>query len=244
MKLLIDIGNTSSKLAVTQGDDVLHMERLTEPWATALERLHRDYTIDTIVVSCVGKEGPALREALKARGDVALWLTSETNCAISGVPAGYGADRLAADLGAYTGQHALLVIDAGTCITYDLIIDGRLVGGVISPGVQLRLNAMHDYTALLPQIEVPHTNTLDNAASTNLADTCPNVAIMANNTEECMLSAAIYGAIFEAEGYIRALLQEYPDLCVVQTGGNRLQITTNLPYRYDPMLVLCGLNTL
>lgn len=230
MKLLIDIGNTSSKMAVTQGDDVLHMERLAEPWATALERLHRDYAIDATVVSCVGKEGPALREALAARGDSALWLAYDTPCAISGVPEGYGADRLAADIGAYTGQHALLVIDAGTCITFDLIIDGRLTGGVISPGVQLRLNAMHDYTALLPRIEAPRGETA--------------VALMANDTEGCMLSAALHGVDFEAEGYIRALRQEYPDLCVVTTGGNRLTISNDLPHMYDPLLVLRGLNKL
>lgn len=236
MKLLIDIGNTSSKMAVTQGDDVLYMERLAEPWATALERLHRDYAIDATLVSCVGREGPALREALAARGDSALWLAHDTPCAIGGVPAGYGADRLAADIGAYTGQHALLVIDAGTCITYDLIIDGRLAGGVISPGVQLRLNAMHDYTALLPQIEAPRAS----AATAGQ----PAVALMADDTAGCMLSAALHGVDFEAEGYVRALRQEYPDLCVVTTGGNRLNIANDLPHTYDPLLVLRGLNKL
>lgn len=229
-KLLIDIGNTSAKLAVAQGDDVLHMERLAEPWATALERLHRDYVIDATVVSCVGREGPALREALAARGEAALWLAFDTPCAIVGVPEGYGADRLAADIGAYTGQHALLVIDAGTCITYDLIVDGRLTGGVISPGVQLRLNAMHDYTALLPHIEAPRGDA--------------DVALMAGDTEGCMLSAALHGVDFEAEGYVRALLREYPDLCVVTTGGNRLNISNDLPHTYDPLLVLRGLNKL
>ena len=228
MKLLIDIGNTSSKMAVTQGDDVLLTERLVEPWATALERLHHNYTIDATIVSCVGKEGPALRKALAARGDSATWLSHTTPCTIGGVPEGYGADRLAADIGAYSGQHALLVIDAGTCITYDLIVDGRLTGGVISPGVQLRLNAMHDYTAALPQI-----------SALEAEDTPP---LLGNDTRSCMLSAAIRGASFEAEGYIRSLLAEYPDLCVVTTGGNPLEISKELPHTYDPLLVLRGLN--
>lgn len=230
MKLLIDIGNTSSKMAVTQGNEVLHIERLAEPWGTALKRLHHDYDIDATVVSCVGKEGLALREALATRGDSALWLAYDTPCAISGIPEGYGADRLAADIGAYTGQHALLVIDAGTCITYDLIINGRLVGGVISPGVQLRLNAMHDYTAALPKI-----------SALEAEETPP---LMGDDTHSCMLSAALNGTRFEAEGYIRSLLVEHPDLCVVTTGGNPLDISNELPHTYDPLLVLRGLNKL
>lgn len=147
------------------------------------------------------------------------------------MPRGYGADRLAADIGAYDGQHALLVIDAGTCITYDLIIDGRLTGGVISPGIQLRLNAMHDYTAALPQID---HRTFGHAVP----------PLMANDTAGCMLSAAVNGVRFEVEGYIRALLAEYPDLDIVLTGGDHLQLADDIRYSYQPTLVLDGLNKL
>lgn len=229
MKLLIDIGNTSTKIAIAQGLEILHIERLAEPWAAALERLHHDYAIDAIVVSCVGKEGPALREALTARGETALWITHSTPCAICGVPEGYGADRLAADIGAYTGQHALLVVDAGTCITYDLIIDGILAGGVISPGVQLRLNAMHDYTAALPAIDA------------QCAELPP---LMGSDTHGCMLSAALHGVQFEVEGYIEALRREHPDLMVAMTGGNQFCLSNSIEYQYDPLLVLRGLSKL
>lgn len=67
---------------------------------------------------------------------------------------------------------------------------------------------------------------------------------MANDTTGCMLSAALHGTAFEAEGYIRALLAEHPDLCVVTTGGNPLAISNELPHTYDPLLVLRGLNKL
>lgn len=227
MRLLIDIGNTSAKLAIAQGDEMLHTERLAEPWPAALQRLHDTYAIEATIVSCVGREGQALQAALDARGDTALWLSPTTPSPISGVPDCYGADRLAADIGAYCGQHALLVIDAGTCITYDLIIDGRLTGGVISPGVQLRLDAMHSHTALLPLI--------DAHAATDIPP------LTAFTTEGCMLSAALHGTRFEIEGYIRALLADYPDLEVVLTGGNRFSIDTALPCSYDPQLVLRGL---
>ena len=207
---------------------MLRCERLSGPWLQTLQRLLTEYAIDRIVVSCVGQKAE-LTEALSSLGLSATWISHATPCAISGIPAGYGADRLAADVGAYNGQHALLVIDAGTCITYDLIVDGRLAGGVISPGVQLRLNAMHDYTALLPQLSALEAEA---------------VPMLADNTRDCMLSAAVYGVSFEVEGYVRRLLAEYPDLRVVATGGNLLDISNDLPYSYDPQLVFKGLNKL
>lgn len=229
MKLLIDIGNTSSKVAVAQGEEVVHFERIAEPWTDALQRLHRDFApIESIVVSCVGKNGINLQGALDALGLTALWLRHDTPCAIKDVPEGYGADRLAADIGAYHGQRALLVIDAGTCITYDLIIDGHLTGGVISPGIRLRLGAMHDYTAALPAI--------DHRGYTPAA-----TPLMAGTTEDCMLSAAFHGTRFEIEGYIHSLRQDFPDLDVVLTGGDQFPLSSNIIYTYDPLLVLRGL---
>lgn len=229
MKLLIDIGNTSSKIAVAQGEELVHTEHLTEPWADALCRLHRDYApIEGIVVSCVGRNGTALQAALDTLGYHALWLRHDTPCCIKDVPVGYGADRLAADIGAYHGQHALLVIDAGTCITYDLIIDGRLAGGVISPGIRLRLGAMHDYTAALPAIDYRQYDP-------------DRVPLTANTTEGCMLSAALHGTNFEIEGYISTLRQDYPDLDVVLTGGDHFTLSSGIIHTYDPLLVFRGL---
>lgn len=226
MKLLIDIGNTRSKLAVADGDGIVHQEILSDCWTAALDRLHSRYSIERTVVSCVGADGPALQQVLEERGEKALWLKASTPCGISNVPEGYGADRLAADIAAYNGQSALLVIDAGTCITYDLILDGRLAGGVISPGVQLRLDAMHSHTAALPAID---------------AHTEKRPGLMANDTRGCMLSAAIHGAEFEVEGYVRRLRDLHPHLDIILTGGQRIALPADIPHTYDPQLVLKGL---
>lgn len=234
MKLLIDIGNTSSKLAVADGERFVHNERLAEPWADALRRLHSDFAIERIVVSCVGRAGVELRallEAAPAEFAPYTWLAWNTPCALHDVPCGYGADRLAADIGAYSGQPALLVVDAGTCITYDLILNGRIEGSVISPGLQLRLNAMHDYTAALPRVQAYSPD----AADKELAP------LMAFDTEGSMLSAAHHGTRFEVEGYVRSLRALYPSLEVVLTGGNRIPLSPDIPHAYDPNLVLRGL---
>ena len=127
-------------------------------------------------------------------------------------------------------HHTLLIIDAGTCITYDLFsADGTLLGGAISLGVQLRLNAMHEHTALLPLIQAE-----------------PETALLGHDTRTHMLSAAVNGSRFEIEGYIRHFWNEHPDLHVFITGGNTFSLSPDItcPITYDPHLVLRGLAAL
>lgn len=231
MKLLIDIGNTSAKLAVA-GADIVYFERLDESWADAFSRLMDEYDIDSVRIATVAGEDTLLKQAVAALHLPTFWLTAATPCPIkpiSHVHPAYGADRWAADIGALAQDpdHTLLIIDAGTCITYDVISrTGDLLGGAISPGVQLRLNAMHEHTALLPQIKAEK-----------------EAVLLGNDTRTHMLSAAVNGARFEMEGYIRNLLKEYPDLHVFITGGNTFQLADDIPcpITYDPYLIFRGL---
>ena len=234
MKLLVDIGNTSAKLAVMD-TDIMHFERLHESWKDTFSRLMEAYPIASVRLSSVAGEDAELQEVL-ARLDIpVLWLTPSVPCPVKpviGLPSTYGADRWAADIGAISQDtdHTLLIIDAGTCITYDLFsADGALLGGAISPGVQLRLNAMHEHTALLPQVEAEN-----------------EAALLGDDTRTHMLSAAVNGARFEVEGYIRNLLKEYPDLHVFMTGGNTFQLADDItcPVTYDPYLIFRGLAAL
>lgn len=231
MKLLIDIGNTSAKLAVMD-TVIVHFERRYEPWGGTFARLMSAYPITDVRICTVAGEDEELNAALDALEVPVLWLTPSVPCPIkpvTGVPATYGADRWAADIGAIVQDpdHTLLIIDAGTCITYDLFsADGHLLGGAISPGVQLRLNAMHEHTALLP-----------------LIDAESEAVLLGHDTRTHMLSAAVNGARFEMEGYIRALLPDYPDMHVFITGGNSFQFPSDItcPITHDPYLVFKGL---
>ena len=234
MKLLIDIGNTSAKLAVMD-DGILHYERRHESWSDTFSRLMSQYPISDVRLSTVAGEDAELNEALAQLNVPVRWLSAAVPCPvkpIANVPLGLGADRWAADIGAIVQDpdHTLLVIDAGTCLTYDVIArEGAYLGGAISPGVQLRLNAMHEHTALLPQIEAEQ-----------------EAVLLGYDTRTHMLSAAVNGTRFEIEGYIRQLLGMYPDLHVFITGGNTFQFSEDItcPITHDPYLVFRGLMAL
>ena len=143
-----------------------------------------------------------------------------------------GADRLAAALGAVSlmpGTH-LLVIDIGTCITYDVIEDGRaFLGGNISPGVELRLQSLHHYTAALPLVGAEGQQPL-----------------VGYNTETAIRSGVIAGVRAEILGIIRNLSHHYPQLQVWLTGGKSLNLDDldGQPIHRDAYLVARGLESL
>lgn len=227
--LLIDIGNTSAKIAVAEDGEVVHFERLEQSWTETFERLMQSYDIESVRLCSVAQEDLLLKEALKTLDIPVIWLTYNSRTIIKNVPEGFGADRLAADIGAFSqrGGGTTLVVDAGTCITYDILsADGSILGGAISPGVQLRLKAMHEHTALLPLFEAEK-----------------EAPLIGNDTKTAMMSAAVNGARFEIEGYIREIRRQYPDLKVFVTGGNIFGFSQDLReiVVYDPFLVFKGL---
>lgn len=141
-----------------------------------------------------------------------------------------GLDRIAAVVGASMQRPGVpvLIVDAGTCVTYDLLTaDGTFVGGNIAPGIRLRLLAMHEHTGKLPLIgdegEIPE---------------------IGFSTETAMRAGAILGVAYEIEGYIARLRENYPGLFVFLTGGDALKLAAKIKSRIfvDENLVLTGLN--
>ncbi len=144
-------------------------------------------------------------------------------------PLTLGADRLAAVAGAgylFAGQD-VLVIDAGTCITIDMLRkDATYMGGSISPGIDMRFKALHTFTARLPlvlkQQETPLTGT---------------------STETSIKSGVINGVIAELSGIVRQYRRQYPGLVVVLCGGDSQFFDTKIdtPIFAVPELVHVGL---
>ena len=122
----------------------------------------------------------------------------------------------------------LLVVDAGTAVTYDAVTaDGRFIGGNIAPGMRMRLDALHRYTARLPQVEVPREIKYDR--------------FLGYDTASAMILGAVYG-IVGAISYYHAHLPKGTK--VVMTGGwaKELSGLCDFDVAVDPNLVSKGLN--
>jgi len=142
-----------------------------------------------------------------------------------------GYDRIATAVGAYTicpGKN-VLVIDAGTAITYDIVTArGEFLGGNISQGVDIRFKSLNKYTTRLPHLERP--------------EGIP--PLVGSSTREAIQSGIINGLLFEMDGFIGAIRELYPKLQVVLTGGDAKYFVGKLKSSIfvDPNLNLIGLN--
>lgn len=143
-----------------------------------------------------------------------------------------GLDRLAALMGAYElfpNRHNL-VIDIGTCITYDLLDAGyHYYGGAIAPGIGIRLRSLHDYTSKLPHVEIKAQS--------------EHPAVTGDSSVNSILSGVMNGILFELEGFISSFSQQYEHLNTIITGGDgyRFESTIKAPIFVAPKLILVGL---
>jgi type III pantothenate kinase len=232
-KLIIDIGNTLQKLAVFEGKTLVFKEtfKKLKPENVA-EFIEKHGPFDGIIQSAVTIYPPEIEEILGRAGKFIL-LTELTPLPFKNLyetPKTLGKDRLAAVAGARSllpGKN-ILVIDAGTCITYDLIsAAGEYHGGSISPGIQMRFKALHTFTGKLPLIEPEEFD-----------------GLTGRSTRESILSGVFNGVTGEITELARQYAEKYPDLTVMVTGGdleflhNKLKISIFAA----PDLVLLGLN--
>ncbi len=190
MNLIIDIGNTSTKLAVFQRDKVL-IAKTVEGFSLVIEveNLLKQFTeIKRGFVSSVGFLSEDELKTLEKRLPMTV-LNSTLKLPFKihyKTPNSLGADRLALMAAAatqYSGKN-VLVIDAGSCITYDFIDSKKnYLGGAIAPGIQMRYKSLGDFTSSLPTLQkiVPKNS-------------------IGNSTDDSIHSGVINGVLYEIEG--------------------------------------------
>jgi type III pantothenate kinase len=144
-------------------------------------------------------------------------------------PETLGSDRIAAIAGAYfhfPGKK-VLVIDAGSAITYDFLAGKAYKGGNISPGISMRFKALHKFTSKLP-----------------LASTTVKFYSPGRNTIEAITAGVINGIVYEINEYIRTFEKKHSEIVVVLTGGDSGYLKDRLNYKvnYMPDIVIDGLN--
>lgn len=231
MDLVIDIGNSAAKFAVFDGNGIVCRETSPNDDLAPLGRLLASHDIRRSIVSTVaGLKGEA-RAQLGSAGLPALLLDEASAAEFNrrhGLPPEMGSDRLAAIAEAraeYPGRD-VLVVDSGSCITYEFISrSGAYLGGNISPGIYMRLAAMHSGTELLPAV--------------SLAGDTPMIGY---DTCTAMRAGSVWGANYEIEGYIRRWRRDRPGMLAVIAGEGFTDIDPGgAEIVFDRDLVLKGL---
>jgi type III pantothenate kinase len=232
VKLIIDFGNTFVKIAVFQGIDLVFHEAVEILTIQRLQELERTYHFKSAIISAVSIVPSGVRDFLEKQY-IFIELSHQTSIPIVNrylSPETLGKDRLAvavAAAGLYPARNCL-VIDAGTCITYDIIDkEKNYLGGSISPGIQLRFKALNTFTSRLPL--VPHGNF---------------EGLTGTTTEESIQSGVINGTVAEIDGIIDQYEKIFPRLKVLVTGGDMNFFAKKLKSNIFavPNLVLIGLN--
>lgn len=232
MNLVIDIGNTRAKMAVFEDGKILSYAAFEDFGIDDIREMTGDVSDVFCILSAVKKTDPAILEFLRSRFHL-LVLNHKTPIPIKNhydTPRTLGKDRIAAAVAAgrmLPGRN-ILVIDAGTAITYDLVLSGNVFsGGGISPGITMRFMALKKFTGNLPLI-----------SDISIAP------LTGKNTPDSIRSGVLQGVVCEMEGIIRLYRLKYPDIEVILTGGNHYFFDKQLKIKTFavPNLVLEGLN--
>ena len=212
MNLVIDIGNSLTKVAVFDAMEIVQIICIEEPVIARLTEIKRDFPqLNKAILSSVVDINTDLLAFLNSEFDFFIEFNHHTAVPIENLYESketLGLDRLAAAVGGITlfPEKNLLVIDAGTAITFDLIDSNhRFLGGNISPGLKMRFKALHEFTKKLPEIE--------------RADRWPDIG---KTTEEAIKAGVQNGMIFEIDGMIDHIRNSWPGCQIILTGGDCL----------------------
>jgi type III pantothenate kinase len=234
VNLCVDWGNTSVKAAIFENDKL--QKQFTFSSDAALEKVTSImdlYQPNKAILCSVVHHSDEVSQLIKSQIRSFVKVDGYTRTPINNAylsADSLGPDRLALVVAAHN-QHPdknTLVISLGTCATYNLIQKTKTFrGGAISPGLKMRLQAMHSFTDKLPEVS-PDGDTI----------------LLGYDTETCMRSGAVFGMVAEIEGMISAYQAAYPDFNAILTGGDAPFFASKIKSKIfaDPDLLLKGLN--
>ena len=220
LNLVIDIGNSRTKIALFNQHDLMFnvpIERLTVNHLKMLKDEHPQLT--KAILSSVKPVDDEIIQLLSGNFDLFIELNHLTELPIENLyetPETLGKDRLAAAVGAnelFPDQN-LLIIDAGTAITYDLVSEkNQFIGGNISPGLQMRFKALNHFTGKLP-----------------LVSYSDEFQTIGKNTIDAIRAGVQNGILYEITQTIELFNKNYQNLQIVMTGGDSIFFDKKLNY--------------
>ena len=230
--LVLDIGNQRIKAGIFQDDHLLLVETFPVGDVKEILNLGDRYSPESVIMSSTSVLEQEMAKAWNKLSTVmildhTLPLPIRNDYA---TPKTLGKDRLAGAVAAaakFPGE-PVLVVDAGTCVTYDLVdAENSFKGGYITPGLRMRFQAMHDFTARLPRVEPAE-----------------RINLYGRTTEDAMRSGTTAGLVEEVRGLIRRFRRSFPGLHVILTGGDGFFLSKQLKSEIfmEPNLVLEGLH--
>ncbi len=209
LRAVIDKGNTRIKIAIFENSLLKDIFFLTS--SNEIQSYLEKYSISSVISTIPIEIEPTTNYHLLSNNSVLPFENLYKS------PATLGLDRIAsmAQASKHFHNQNTLVIDAGTCITYDILeASNKYLGGNIAPGLTMRWQAMNKFTSSLPLGQ--------------LSDFSP---LLGNNTLSAISNGAIQGVIYEISGYIDVLNKKYENLNIVLTGGDAKYLAKQLNYR-------------
>jgi len=232
MNLVIDIGNTLTKVFIYKGDRPIANSVYQTLTVQDLQKIFSKHEVKATILSSVITTNKGVIAFLK-KNSAFIELNASTILPLKNrykSPETLGNDRIANAAGAvkiFPGKNCL-VIDCGTCVKYDFIKAGKeYLGGAISPGLLMRYTALHQFTSKLPLIKPSR-----------------DVKMTGANTEESIISGVQLGMLNEMEGSILRYRKKYKNLKVILSGGDApcFAHLFNFPIFAAPKLTSTGLN--
>ena len=218
MVLVVDFGNTQIKTAVFEHDNLLDKQIISyNDWHNSFSKILQSFeNIENIVIASV-KNNDLLPIEAQSKTKKLTFINHESKFPFINLyttPNTLGIDRMVLAAGAvfkYPNQNRL-VIDVGTCITYDFITkNDHYLGGAISPGIRLRYESLHKYTSKLPllSVEMPEK-------------------IIGDSTNQAIHSGVINGIQYEIDGFCNAHFKNNDNFIIILTGGDSIFLANRL----------------
>ena len=218
MNLIIDVGNTLIKLAVFNGNLLLSKKSCVKnDFLEVFAAISEEYkSINDVIVSSVGDFSEEELSEIRKKYNVVFLSHKDPVPFVNkyATPTTLGIDRIAlmSSAAIQFPKKNVLVIDVGSCVTYDFLNSkNEYFGGAISPGIDLRFKSLHSFTDKLPLLKPKKVNSL-----------------IGDSTENSMQIGVLQGLVFEIEGFISSYKEKHKELTIILTGGGAHYLVDSL----------------